>query len=294
MIDCNAAYFATGTHPRHLGLLCLLLSLFTQISSEPQELGPSTSGWRALIEGAAPASTFILLPGHYAWGLDGGCNILLPDGVSIAASQQGTAVIDCTGANPSKHFTVRSDMGATIDGLVLLNGSTTGNGGCIEVGVGGSLRLRQTVFKNCSAQGSGGALYLAVNSSLELDAVVITSAFATEHGGAIYFGPDSVAEAHNISFQQTVATENGGAVYSEDATVSMTRGVEVVECRASRGGALYATEGSSINLQDATIRRNVADGDYFVCAAVYSSAHCSAMRYACVALQNIHLCLLGP
>ena len=300
---------------RRLGVLGLLLTNTVMILSDPQVLEPSTSGWRTLIEGAAPSSSFVLMPGRYSWGRNGGCNVVLPDGASIVASQQGSVVIDCSGSDESKHFIVPAGMSAHIQGCDLVNGSTAGNGGCIEVGVGGSLIARQTVFEYCSAQGSGGALFLAADTTLDLEDATMSKTSAAADGGAIYLGPGSVAVARNISFHQSSA-ENGAAVHSKGASLNMTRGVKVVECKAAskgggfclldgshvsisggnfkenfagesggvayleqschlmlilgitvegsvalRGAAFYAREDSSINLQDAVIRWNVADGE---------------------------------
>ncbi len=183
---------------------------------------------RHAVESLMPNQTLNVPPGYYT-SVDCGMNIRV-DNVTIKSSL-GDVVIDCSSMD--RHFIIRGSN-VTIEGLLLLNGtSTTGCGGCMLIH-GNHTIVRNSRFVNCWAAEHGGAISISnLKTGVSLEGVSIQQSEATSGGGVWSRG---LLALDNCILTFNTARQHGGAVFVQGPHAFLTAQQTIISSNTAFGG----------------------------------------------------------
>ena len=175
----------------------------------------------------------------------------------IVQSLNGSSnvTIDCQSAG--RGFILEDDegSGAIIDGLTILNGYSTGNGGGIFVDAGATPVIRNCIIESCHSENAGGGIsafnYVTVQNTL-IESCVIwkcsaqkTSPSSNTYGGGIYAGQ---ADIVNCTINSCVSSGTwnsyGGGVYLFGGKIErcIIEGCVVASTNEISGGGVYVQD----------------------------------------------------
>ena len=171
-----------------------LLSMFTvsriDDAIDPTTLAPAngTLRWAVMQADSAPGSTIVFDQAVFATlttiALSPGSGQLELSAPLTIEGPAATVTIDAQ--HQSRVFSLDPSVAATISGLSITGGLTTGYGGGVYVGKQSSLVLENCTISGSSAKEGGGA-YVGKQSSLVLETCTISGSSA-EDGGGVYAG----------------------------------------------------------------------------------------------------------
>ncbi len=167
----------------------------------------------------------------------------LPAGMTVTAN------------SASRHFNVSGNV--TMEGLKLIQGSFSGNGGSIVTQ--GTLTLKNCSFSaNNATGGFGGAIYNGFNQSGSLHATDCTfSGNSAGFGGAIYNSSTSSLNATRCTFSGNSAGRGGACI--TDGTDTFTRCTFSGNTSTLGGGGIYQSAGS-LSVIHCTLSENTFRG----------------------------------
>lgn len=254
-------------------MLALLLAAPTLAAT--LTVGP-TGGYATLSEAVAAAASgddLVIEAGTYAGCVDLG-------GRTLVIAGAGSTATTLDGAGCAAVFTANAAETATISGLSITNvggrAVAAANGAAIilnDVAIssvgeaslyGGAISLDNasaTISNSALSAGTaerGGLVWVSGGGVLSLVDTTLSAGLATD-GGAVYVGAGSALNLEGATLSANTASEGGGAIYlGEDATLD-DAGSAWTANTAYRGGAIYAPEGASVTLTDATLSGNLAE-----------------------------------
>lgn len=204
-------------------------------------------------------ATIILLPGTYT----GSKNVNLIIGeitfrdITIISSTPKAAVINAAGQG--RVFTVNSLSSLTLNGLVIANSSTSGNGSAIYNM--GTLNVINCSFINNTASHSGGAIYNKMGSVTIEDSEFTNNKASDANGGAIYSLSDITIK--NSTFTSNTAPNsqphsNGGAIYLYTGALNVNSCNFTGNYAYDKGGCIYSDTSSRIKVDNCIFTRNTA------------------------------------
>ena len=196
---------------------------------------------QAAITAAAAGDTITICKGTYKE------DITINKDLSLVADQGEDVTLKGTG--DGSVVTVPAGVKASIQGMVITDGTGTLNAGALSGGAifnRGDLTVTNSIIENNEAE-FGGAIFNFVGAKLTLDNSVVqtneaTAASGNTFGGAIFnrFG----AEVNVINGSHIVQNEanNGGAIYN--GVLNISGGSQLASNKAVfDGGALFNDEG---------------------------------------------------
>ncbi len=122
------------------------------------------------------------------------------------------------------------------EGVILQNGSTTGNGGAVRIG-GGTFRAVGTVFRGNRAKNGGALACETASAVVTLENAKFYENTATENGGALVMS--CRLNATDTEFYENAAGSNGGAVCNRNGGILNLYGGRLYKNTANYGGALW-------------------------------------------------------
>ena len=169
------------------------------------------------------------IPAGYYTSMDCGMNIEV-DNVIIKSSFRNV-VIDCLGME--RHFNI-SGSNVTIEGLLLIKGtSTTGDGGCILIH-GNQTIVRDSRFIDCVAAKHGGAISVSsVKAQVSLEGVSILRSEAALGGGVWSRG---LLDLVNCTLTFNNARLHGGAVFVQGPNAFLNARQTIISSNTAFGG----------------------------------------------------------
>ena len=243
-----------------------LLSTFTvsraDDATEPVTLAPvpGTLRWAVLQADSTPDSTIVFDPAVFATpttiALSSGLGQLELSAPVTIEGPAATVTVDAQGK--SRVFLLDPSVAATISGLSITGGSTTGSGGAIDVGPQSSLVLENCTISASSAK-RGAGLYSSGKATLTNCTIVGNS--ATQFAGAVLSAYSTISLT-NCTFSGNVAPSAGGLnVYHGTAIlVGCTISGNTAESRSAGyfGGGGMVLNASSVAITACTISGNYA------------------------------------
>jgi predicted outer membrane repeat protein len=171
----------------------------------------------------------------------------------------GTPIITIDAGGHSRVFD-ESGFGlfATLDGLVISNGSATSGGG-IAVGTADTLTLKNSQVTDNQASVSGGGIYGGGGSDLVLVNTSVSGNTSGGTAGGIYARTTLTAVNATISGNYS-KTEGGGIHLYTDAFGFLTNTTLAGNKSGEKGGAIYGHT-SQIRLYDSTLTGNYAGAE---------------------------------
>lgn len=156
-----------------------------------------------------------------------------------------------------------------ITGPILINGSTTIDGGNLITLDGGStnriflvnngigVNLRNISLVNGNAVNSSGGAILNTGT-LEISHSTFSNNSATHHGGAIYNNLGGVLSATDSTFNGNNAFENGGAIGNDGSLVTVEASTFAVNSASLDGGAIFNGPTGALAVINSTFSENSA------------------------------------
>ncbi|MBX7104849.1 MAG: right-handed parallel beta-helix repeat-containing protein, partial [Gemmataceae bacterium] len=167
----------------------------------------------------------------------------IPVTESVSITGQGANLTTLSGFNPNRLFAITGTTTLTLTGLTVCQGSG-GNGGAINVGVGGSVALNSCTVRDNHAS-FGGAIYFANGagtSSLTATATTFSNNSSSFGGGAISMGSQMNATLKNCTLSGNSAATNGGAI----SLLSFTGTLQIQNCTITKNTASGSGGGGGI------------------------------------------------
>jgi hypothetical protein len=147
-----------------------------------------------------------------------GSQLVLSDTTGATTITGPAAGVKISGGGLSGVFQVGNLVSASISGLTISGGKTTGNGGGLD-NLGGSLTLTNCTVSSNSAGSVGGGLYTSAAGTTTLSNCTISGNSATVGGGANSQGTLSLT---NCTVSGNTATTAFGGLESSSGTLTLT------------------------------------------------------------------------
>lgn len=167
----------------------------------------------------------------------------------------GSPDITISGGNASRVMNIYSTYIATLEGLTISNGSSSGNSGGIDV-TGSTVIINDSVFTNNTADSFGGVLYIRDTSNVTIQGTTFSSNSAGRYGGAIDSYVSSVS-IDDSTFSNNSSGRDGGAIDVYGSYLTITNST-FSENSADYGGAFSILNYGSLTLTNSTISGNTA------------------------------------
>ncbi len=218
-----------------------------------------------------------------------------------------TEILPCTN-NVKRVFTADQVTDATMDGLVISDGSggssggglfvtassvfvqscrfadnQANNGGAVHVTSDGLLFVADTEFVgNQAGNGSGGALW-AESGQVEIQSVVFDANWADSNGGALWIESATV-ETSDATFVDNGSSDSGGAVeVQSNGTLNLTNVVFATNTTSTWHGGALDCNGGSVTATGCLFDQNLS-GD--TAGALAARNGCNVSLVACVFSAN--------
>jgi len=202
---------------------------------------------------------------------DGNRDIMVPSRSITIRSQDGdpmNCIIDCEGSARAEHrgFYLESAVGSgdvTLQGIAVINGYTTANGGGLLI-EGADPLIENCIVAHCIADGSlkrGGGVSVSAGGSPHLIGCTVTVCEGAYGAGIAVYQAGGTFEACTII--DNVAATTAGGVYLQSAGPSTFAGCSIVsnEAKGSGGIRTHSTADGDISISYCDISRNVATYD---------------------------------
>lgn len=181
-----------------------------------------------------------------------------------------------SGNNVTRHFNITDAGNVTLDSLVLINGSSSGNGGAISIEESDTLFIKNSIIKDNRAVDYGGGIsYYSTFSPTSPAIVFVTNSVISDNtagdsGGGIFSMAASSTSSilvFNSTIDGNVANANyGGGMYSRSNTHPSSVQIEnstVSNNKATNsGGGIHtssSSSSSSVLISKSTISGNEAE-----------------------------------
>jgi len=173
--------------------------------------------------------------------------------LTIAAGS-GTPVLD--GTNTVRLLSVDAASNVTIDGLEIVSGATTGQGGGIQNS--GTLTVKNSTFSSNSA-GNGGAIGNAAGATLVVQSSTFSDNTTTGVGGGAIISSGTTTVERSAIIDNTAPINGGGINVQPGGTVTVTSSTIAGNTSGGLGGALSNL--GTLTVQASTIKDNTgSDG----------------------------------
>ena len=168
----------------------------------------------------------------------------------------GAGVVTVSGGNAVRVFQVDRGVTATLSGLNISRGSTTGNGGGLY-NDGGTTTLTDVAISGNAAGDNGGALYNSDSGMTTLAECTISGNSAGNDGG-VYTGSGSMTTVTNCTISGNAAAQNGGGLFTGSGGTTTLTNTTVSGSSATSGGGVYTGSGGTTTIINCTISGNSA------------------------------------
>lgn len=207
----------------------------------------------------------------------------------LTQGEPGDTIINGGGVTRIFDIAPGAAVRPSLHNLTLLNGSSAGPGGAIQIGsyaqpqlnnliiqqnqgtLGGAIYansnalviIKQTTFMSNTATNSGGAVYgnnatISIQQSSFLTNTAPSSAANQGNGGAVYLA-GGLLLLQNDLFQANQAQRHGGAVYLNSGTVTFGNNTLVGNTAVSgNGGAFYHNGSTNVTIVNTLLVQNTA------------------------------------
>ncbi|MEM7028117.1 MAG: LamG-like jellyroll fold domain-containing protein [Chloroflexota bacterium] len=180
--------------------------------------------------------------------------------IDKAVTIRGTVPVTISGNNAVRVFNVAANtVDVIFEGLVISDGSASGDGGGIFAASGTTVTISQTTFLNNTSTNAGGGLSAAGITT------IAQSTFAynqTRFGGGIDIKTGGVMTVSNSTFFSNTATEDGGGLIVAGGATGHIYHSTFAENAAQSGGGLRMGGGATLqNLQNTIVANSVSGGD---------------------------------
>jgi len=175
------------------------------------------------LDAASDGDTIIVRDGTYT----GACNKNLDfKGKAITLRSENGAqncIIDCGDDGRGFYFHSGETSVSVVDGFTIINGSVSGNGGCVFIGKNSSPTVKNCIIRGNSASSMGGAIYVGNNCSLFLTNCTIVENSAAK-GGGIYCWSSTPTIA-NCTMSKNQADFGGGICSNSTASAVISNSI---------------------------------------------------------------------
>jgi len=241
-----------------------------EVSGDPNAIADA-------IETAGRGDILVVAAGTYngPLNLDGKDIIVTstnPDDPNVVAA----TIIDAGGTGPGLIFDSGEGRDSIVDGLSIIGGSATSQGGGrrarvqggggIYVDTGCSPTVRNMIISGCSAVsdanggGYGGGIYVNSDSSPYFVNCTVTDCNADRGGGA-YCDIDSSAVFNHCTLNFNSAIIGGGIYYHDVDLMSQVSDCNISDNTAQYGAGMYVDPNSPATIVDTMLLRNDASQD---------------------------------
>ncbi len=179
---------------------------------------------------------------------------------TMRANFQVDTIFELTGATAPRTVALHN--------FVLHNAAGDGTGGGIEISDNFKVELHNVAIYDNSADSGGGVRIIGSpiqvsRTALTLYGSQIYNHTEVDNGGGIYCVDAKVVLRDASVVRDNSADLNGGGLYSDNCDVQVFGSADLSDNTARNGGGIYATNGSSINLNssDSDINENSATFD---------------------------------
>jgi predicted outer membrane repeat protein len=199
---------------------------------------------QSAIDAVPDGSTIYLLPGVFSGFGNRGVTLAGKNVSILVFGTQGSAIIDCQGADRAIRFTDGVDSTSVIGGLTIRNGAASnGSGGAIDCSSAGP-KIQNCTFRDNTAVYGGAIRSTGVPAPIIRGCVFMDN--SAVYGGALA-ARDVAIRVENSTFTENSA-DRGGAMRFERCDPTL-RNCTLCRNSASFGGAVWMEE------SDATIVR---------------------------------------
>ena len=212
------------------------------------------------------------------------------------------------GDNVKDLLSVHADDTATLDGLTVARGNSTGdgaglyatgqsqvtirhcrfienratNGGAIFINNGGTLIIENSHFESNTSAGFGGAVFVHDGGTLRVSSSNFQSNSATGNGagGAICVNDDATLTISSSTFERNTSARQGAAVYIDDDGTIRVSSSTFERNRSGRGGAgISVGQNTEATITTSVFEENTSERSGAAVALVFSGtstiSHCS-------------------
>ena len=175
------------------------------------------------------------------------------DDLILIGNGAAQTIID--GNSADRVFHIRNSATATISGITIQNGISSGSGGAgVRVEASSTLNLSDAaVTNNNGTGGDGGAFH--VHGTLNLDRVLVSNNSADLAGGIYYHGADG-GSLTNVTISGNTATGNGGGLLT-DTAISVSNSTITLNS-GNNGGGIFAS-GATVTISNTIVSDNTAN-----------------------------------
>ena len=177
----------------------------------------------------------------------------ITDDLTLTGNGATSTIIDGNGADRVLH--IRNSATATISGITIQNGISSGSGGAgVRIEASSTLNLSDaTVTNNNGTGGDGGAFH--VHGTLNLDRVLVSNNSADLAGGIYYHGADG-GSLTNVTISGNTATGNGGGLWT-DTAISVKNSTITLN-NGTNGGGIFASS-ATVTISNTIVSDNIAN-----------------------------------
>jgi hypothetical protein len=230
-------------------------------------------------------------------GLAGGTLVLTSGELDInknltidgLANPDGTPDITISGGGTSREFLFEDSITATLNGLVMVNGSVSGvQGGGITLGQSDVITVSNSRLSNNSASGflgGGGAIFVSALGSLTILNTAIYDNSAGTVGGGIYADGFATVNIVNSTLSGNSAQTVGGGAYVRTSGTLTFVNSTISGNSAGTGSGIYESFGT-VNLYNSTLTGNLSNQDAAIRASAGNLTLSNSIVAGNSALQN--------
>ena len=181
----------------------------------------------------------------------------IPVPVTTIVNNQ-TQALTIRGNNTFPIFALVNSAVVTMTNITISHGSTSGDGGGIQMGNSATLTLNFCNVSNNTAGSRGGAIFMSDSGTLHVHQSTFTSNSA-QYGGAIFPFLSATVNMDQTTLNGNSAIDSGGGIYVESAaTLNATNNTFSGNTAGNYGGAIVNQ--ATITLTSNTIAGNSASG----------------------------------
>ncbi len=132
-----------------LNILCVVTLLWSAHLCASTVVVTPADDWELLLSTAESGSRVEFLPGRYT----GRCTAQITSKQLLLVGVGGKALTSLDCQNNGRHLHVTGGSSVTLEGLTLVGGNTTGDGGCVLVEEASELRVVDSHLSGCTSAG---------------------------------------------------------------------------------------------------------------------------------------------
>ena len=180
-----------------------------------------------------------------------GTQLELKDTTGTTTITGPAAGVTVSGDNASRVFEVDANVTASISGMTITGGTTTGNGGGLYSD-GGNVTLTNCTVSGNSAKYGGGVLTFG---TAILTNCIVSNNSASFGGGLNNHG---TATLNSCMVSDNTASSAGGGLQALGGTITLTDCTVSGNTAGNNGGGLYSSNGGKATLTDCIVSDNSA------------------------------------